>query len=257
MQTLAFKAKRRLNWYKNRFRVNNPVVGRAVELLGNRVRLDGLTYSLDTPQISRGHKSTIAFGLHEIEERHLVSRWLPSHLPVLEFGGGLGVVSCLTNRKLDRPERHVVVEANPAMIPILTENRDLNRCKFSIVNKAIAYDCEAIDLNVDEEFVGSTAKAASFGRTTRVSAATVKQIMDEAGFERAGLVCDIEGIEIDIIDREADLLASRIEFIVAEMHPAISGEADVVRAIAKLEAVGFTLKETLGTCVYMQKPVSS
>lgn len=250
---IASKIQGRLRWYKNRFRVNNPVVGRAVELMGGKVRLDGLIYSLDTPQISTGHKSTIAFGLHEIEERALVRRWLPGDLPVLEFGGGLGVVSCLTNRKLKQPDKHVVVEANPAMIPILTKNRDINRCSFTIINQAIAYDCDSIDLNVDDEFVGSTAKDVSFGRTTRVKATTVQQIMDAAGFDRAGIVCDIEGVEIDIIDRERDLLRDRIQYIMAEMHPAISG-ADIVQdSLNRLKSVGFNLRQELGTCVFLTK----
>src|SRR5579859_6129189 len=94
------KLQRRLGWYKVRLQINNPIVGRAIELTGNRVRMDGNTYSVDCPYISTGHKSTIAFGLHEIEERMLVKKWLPRDTPVLELGGGLGVVSCLINRKL-------------------------------------------------------------------------------------------------------------------------------------------------------------
>ena len=43
-------------WYKGRFEINNPVVGRIVELFGNRVSIDGMTFSVDCPQISRGHK---------------------------------------------------------------------------------------------------------------------------------------------------------------------------------------------------------
>jgi FkbM family methyltransferase len=253
MPDLAFKIKRRLKWYKARFQVNNPVVGRAVELLGDRVWMDGLTYSVSTPQITRGHKSTLAFGLHEIEERELIRRWLPSNVPVLEFGGGLGVVSCLANRKLDRREQHIVVEANPAMISILQRNRDLNGCKFRIINKAIAYDCDRIDLNVDSGFVGSTAKPVALGTSVSVETTTVQSLLDEAGFEQAGIVCDIEGVEADVVDREVPMLGKRIRYIMAEMHPKILG-ADVVDGVMrKLGAAGFSLKQQIGDCVFLSR----
>jgi hypothetical protein len=107
--------------YRN-FQVNNHTIGRAIELFGNRVQMDGMIFSVDCPLISTPHKSTLAFGLHEMEERELVERWLPRDIPTFELGGGLGVVSCLINRKLARPSDQIVVEANPIMIPILEQN---------------------------------------------------------------------------------------------------------------------------------------
>jgi len=89
-------------------RINNRTVGRLVELSGNRIRIGGLKFSVDSPGIDTAHKSTLFFGLHEIDERALVERWLPKSLPVVEFGGGLGVVSCMANRLLERPVRSVV-----------------------------------------------------------------------------------------------------------------------------------------------------
>jgi FkbM family methyltransferase len=251
--SLSKKIGRRLRWYRTRFQVNNQIVGRGIELLGNRVRMDGLTYSVAAPQISRGHKSTLAFGLHEIEERELIRRWLPSDLPVLELGGGLGVVSCLTNRKLDRPDHHVVVEANPSMVPILKKNRDVNGCKFNIINKAIAYDCDHVTLNLGTEFVSSSVKDISFDNTANVAATTVENLLDEAGFREVGIVCDIEGIEADIIQREIPELGERVKFVMAEMHPAILG-VDVVAALMDdMQSAGFTLKQQIGDCVFFSR----
>jgi FkbM family methyltransferase len=253
MTTVQQKIIRRLNWYRGRFQVNNPIVGRAIEILGDRVRMDGLTYSVATPQITRGHKSTLAFGLHEMEERALIRRWMPRNLPVLEFGGGLGVVSCLANSKLLDPKKHIVVEANPAMIPILEQNRDLNNRQFQILNKAIAYDCDQVELNVDSEFVGSSVKDLSFEKTALVQATTVRQLLDQSDFDRAGIICDIEGVESDIISREMAELASRIDFIMAEMHPNILGAAVVSNLLHYLLDIGFSLKQKLGDCVFLSR----
>ena len=56
----------------------------------------------------------------------------------------MGVVACVTNRLLKNRTAHVVVEANPLVIPQLELNRTLNRCQFEIVNRAIAYGMESV-----------------------------------------------------------------------------------------------------------------
>lgn len=243
----------RYSWYKGRFQFNNPFVGRIIELFGNRVRIDGMKFLIDCPQLSTGHKSTLAFGLYEVEERALVKRWLPSDLPVLEFGGGLGVVSCLVNRKLTNPSLHVVAEANPEMIPLLEHNRDINGFKFTIINKAIAYDCEHIDLNIATEFVGSSIIGASAGKTVRVKATTASSLMDEMKFHQAGIVRDIEGAEKDIINRDLPILGDRVQFFMAELHPQILGEDVVKKLLNYLPVLGFTLKEQMGDSVFFSR----
>jgi FkbM family methyltransferase len=188
-----------------------------------------------------------------MEERELVRRWLPDDLPVLEFGAGLGVVSCLANRKLSKPNRHIVVEANPAMIPLLTRNRDINKCSFSIVNKAIGYGCDTIDLNIDSEFVGSTSKNAFLGKTIAVPTTTIQRLLDDAGFSEAGIICDIEGTEADIVEQEFSLLRERISYVLAELHPAILGHSIVANLMKRLEAAGFRLKQQIGDSVFLAR----
>ena len=236
-----------------RFRTNNPVVGRAIELAGNKVSVDGMIFSVDCPQLTTGRKSSLAFGIYEMEERALIKRWLPSEFPVLEFGGGLGVVSCLLNRKLANPFQHLVVEANPAMITLLEHNRDINCRKFKVINKAIGCDGDHVDLNIDIQFYASSIKGQSVGRTARVRTATASSLMIEMDFAEAGIVCDVEGAEVDLISREIPTLGSRIKFIMAEMHPKIVGE-DVVRSLMNdLTAFGFVLKEQLGDVVFFAR----
>lgn len=252
----AEKIHRRLNWYKARLQINNPVVGRAVEMLGNKVRMDGLTYSVDCPNISRGHKSTLAFGLHEIEERELIRRWLPSDIPVIEFGGGLGVVSCLANQKLDDRSQHIVVEANPAMIEVLERNRELNNCQFQVVNKAIAYGSDHVGLNLDGEFVGATIKGGS-SKAVRVQTTTISELMSTASFDQVGIICDIEGSEFDMIKREFSKLGPRIRYLMVEMHPKILGQSAVVEMIDDLFVMGFSIRQQIGDSFFFDLDGSS
>ena len=237
MKSFQQKIGRRLSSYKSRLQVNNPNVGKVVEILGDRVRMDGFVYSVASPQITRGHKSTLAFGLHEMEERELIRRWLPSDTPILEFGGGLGVVSCLANSKLSRPDRHVVVEANPVMANILEKNRALNGSMFHVLNRAIAYDCDHIDLNLDTEFVGSTCIKSSAARTVVVPTTTATDLMSSFGFDEVGIICDIEGAELDLIKCEFRSIGERIRFVMAEMHPAILGKDVVDDLLLQIDCV--------------------
>lgn len=236
---------RRLSWYRVRFQVNNPVVGRVVELTGDKVRMDGLKYSVASPNITRGHKSTLAFGLHEMEERQLIKRWLPRDLPAIELGGGLGVVSCLTNKLLRHSAQHVVVEANPWMVPVLLRNRDLNGCKFKIVNKAIAYDRETVVLPIDAEFVGSNlAGVGAAAETALVDASTVGDLVN--GWQSFSLISDIEGSEEQIILREIPELGERVRFAMLELHPYVYGQDRADHLMVEMERSGFHLLERLG-----------
>ena len=83
-------------------------------------------------------------GDYELPERFAVKRYLRPSTPVVELGASLGVVSCAINRRLSNPERHVAVEANPAVLPILTGNRDLNGCRFEIVHAAAGAEGDVI-----------------------------------------------------------------------------------------------------------------
>ena len=119
-------------WYRSRLMINNHnwEAGRADREpdQDRRAKVQGV----DCAQIDTAHKSTLWFGLHELEERALLDRHLPCDLPLVELGGGLGVVACLSNRKLARPEQHIVVEALPSMAALLERNRDFERTVFGL-----------------------------------------------------------------------------------------------------------------------------
>ena len=130
----------------------NLALGRIVELTGNRIWTDGMVFSLDSPVIYREQKWILFSQPHEPHERMLLDRWLPRELALVEFGGGIGVVSCVSNRKLAKPEMHIVVEANPAPVPLVERNRDLNGCRYQVIHKALAYDAEAVRFEARPEY---------------------------------------------------------------------------------------------------------
>jgi hypothetical protein len=136
---------RRLREISWRFLNKNYIAGRLVEIFGNQVIIDGHSFELSNPYISTFLKSRFLFKTYEKETRYLVKKYLKPNLPVVEFGGCIGVVSCLANNMLIDPELHVVVEAQPHLIDTLTKHREINKCKFKIIHAALAYDTKKVN----------------------------------------------------------------------------------------------------------------
>jgi len=233
----------RYRWKLQDFVTNNRSIGRFIELTGNRVRIGGLRFSLNSSAISTPFKSTIWLRGHELPERQLIDRHLPAGLPVIELGGGLGVVACKANRRLTNPEQHLVVEANPEMIDLLTRNRDLNRCRYQVLNTAVAYGCDHIELSLSPFFTGSRlASVGSVGaKSVKVPATTLAALADQSGFDRFSLICDIEGAEADLLANDLDLLKQRAGFLLFEIHPEILGPEHAQSLIDLLQNSGFKL----------------
>lgn len=217
------------------------IFGRIVELAGNKGRLEGLVFELSHPLIATPLKSRFLLRSYETEARRLIARYLPADLPVVELGGSIGVVSCFTNRRLKRPEAHVVVEAAVDLVPLLKGNRDRNGCRFEVLHAAIAYGVETVTFYPSDRFnEGSVFGGGTPG--TAVPASTLASILELRGFAAASLICDIEGSELDLIAAEGETLRDRIRWIIMETH----GFEKAAKARTGLEGLGFTLVGEFG-----------
>ena len=158
-------------------------VGRLVGQPSNTVRVDGCSFSMDSSAISEEVKHMLLWGEYEKPERRALKQFLDPVLPVIEFGGCMGVVSCLANKKLQDPRKHVVVEANPSLLTLLGRNRDRNNCHFTVVHGAVAYGTDEVTFYVDDNALASSAHRAT-QRSVRVPTITLRQIVEQFGFER-------------------------------------------------------------------------
>ena len=226
-------ARARNHWYRN-----HRLYGRIIELLGNKATVDGIRVQLDNPAITMEQKVAFPIGEYEQAERYLL-RHLPVDLPLIDLGASIGVISCLANRRLTDPRSHVAVEANPRLISSLEENRDLNNCKFKVLHAALAYGSETVDFHLHTAFTSGSVNGD--GQTVTVPARTLRSIVEEEGMGRFCLICDIEGGERELIDREGDLLAGQAAAILIEMHPAILGVPEVARLEQRILDLGFHL----------------
>lgn len=218
-------------------------MSRYVELRGNLFSLDGCQFTVDSPAIARELKSQFLAGRYERPEREALKRFLDPRLPVIELGGAIGVVACLTNKKLTNPQAHVVVEANPDLIPLLRQNRDRNRCSFTIIHGAIAYGSADVVFYRNAHFhAGNTFNAwnESPDASLHVPIISLREIVDRFGFDRCILICDIEGGEFHLLEHEADTLSRRVVTFMVEVHEQVA--PDLAKSFfPRLERIGFTL----------------
>lgn len=192
-------------------------LGRFVELRGNKVFIEKMSFNVNNPAISTKMKSHFLFDKYEKFERTAIKRFLRVDLPVVELGGAIGVVACYANKMLRDPQRHLVIEANPDLLPLLEENRDRNNCHYTVLHRAVAYGSDEITFHLDDEFWTSNANT-STGRSVKVPTISLRKVFEQFGFERCTLICDIEGGEVDMVRHEAELIKQRVATFIVEVH---------------------------------------
>lgn len=191
-------------------------------------------------------------GVYELPERSAVRRYIQPEWAVIELGGCIGVVACITNKLLNNPEAHIVLEANPLVIPHLERNREANVCSFTITNAALAYERETVTFSPWTEYQGNSLYVDGGKPAVTVAATYLGKILDQAQFKKFAVICDIEGQEYQLIMEEADILG-KAELIILELHPHLIGEEKASTVLSKLENLNFKVIERSGSVVVLGK----
>jgi FkbM family methyltransferase len=215
------------------------------------VTLDGCHFPLqEFPDNSM--KLALLDGSYESIERTAVRKYLQPSYSVVEFGGCVGVVSCIANKILSNPRAHVVIEMNPLAIPYLERNRDQNQCAFRIVNGALAYGTNEISFRAHAEFWGNFLNQGGNWPEVTIPAMQLKQILEEEEFEGYALICDIEGQEYELFMHEPEVV-SKAGLIIMELHPAMTGQEKVQELLSSLKDWGFQLLDKSADVVVFGK----
>lgn len=233
----------RIIWYANRWWTSDHVsLGRIVELTGNRATIGGVHFDLSNPVIGTAQKAGFLLRNYEYGERAALP-FMPRDigLPLVEFGGSIGSMACSSSKYFGNPERHVVVEANPYMLPVLTRNRDLNGCRFKIEGAALAYGADEVTFHVHPKFVKSSLYTLdSSAEAVKVPSITLGQLLERYGFhDPIILFCDVEGAEVGLFQHEAELLRGRVKYFALEVHPYLTGQLSVDDMLVQLMQWGF------------------
>ncbi|MGE0282486.1 MAG: FkbM family methyltransferase [Rhizobiaceae bacterium] len=194
-------------------------------------------------------------GKYEHEEATLITRHLPDHLPIIELGGSLGVVSALVRSKLKPDTRHLIVEANPRLIEICEANAAAGRAGTEIIHGAVYYDGPVARFGIANEVHASAIGQSGSAEMIEVPAVTLSQLFQRLGSPpRFVLVSDVEGAEYDLFAQEAETLR-HVELAIVELHPrnyAALGwnEAELIRNAA---SVGLQVAERLSDVVLLRR----
>ncbi len=160
---------------------------------------------------------------YEKKERLLVSKYLPQEASVLELGGRVGVVSCVVNKILKNPNKHVVLEIESFWHRYLEINRRINKCKFKSILGQVTDTTNNPYVN-------------SYWRS--------KKTIDINLFEFDTLISDIEGAEYSLFDQNKWMF-EKLKTIIIELHPPNSR---IKLQVEEFLNNGWILKEVLETC---------
>lgn len=213
--------------------------GIIVVMRGDLVALESCTFRVSHPAITTAMKSPFLLGGYEKAERDILKKYLNPNIGVIELGGSVGVVACLTNKMLSVPQKHVVVEANPDLIELLHDNRDRNRCTFTILNRAVAYGGDEISFYQDASCFLASSVQVKTARPVTVPTTSLRQIIKEHDIDTCTLICDIEGGEMDLVRNESDVLEEHVEMLIVEMHGWLVGQNLARETNETLERIGF------------------
>ena len=227
-------------------------LGKLVGRPSSYARLDGCRFGLDSNVITPSLEYLLLTGKHEAPERTLIRRYLNRALPLVEFGGAIGVVSCVANALLDDRSRHVVVEANPALIPMLDANRRRNNGQFTIEHGAIGYGSPVLRFPVAQDILESSTFVAT-ASTVDVPSTSLRAVLEAHRFERCNLVCDIEGAEVDLVREEALALRQHVDVLIMEVHERVVGQDVCDRMMRSLKGLGFEMLERVWDTVAMRR----
>ena len=217
----------------------------------NEVRLDRCTFNLEGIA-DPSTRIDLITRRYEAPERRLIARHIRRDLPVVELGGSMGVVACVTNKLLKDPTAHVVVEANPVAIPLLELNKQLNGCKFEILNRAVAYGVDSVTFRPSSNLCESSIIVAGDQAAVTVEATQLSAVVRNRGFGRFNLVCDIEGLERDLVCNEPEAVKNA-DVIIMETHARLIGEDQVLLMMSRLEQLGFRTIEKTGFVVVLRQ----
>lgn len=156
---------------------------------------------------------------YEAEEAGMVRDFLTPGMNVIELGGCFGVVSALIRKTIGPEARHIVVEANPALIDTLTRNAVQGAApgRTEVLNAAVDYSgAGSVTFSIGPN--AHMGRLGGGGQAITVPALRLSELAAKLPDGPYALVCDIEGAERDLFAAERDTL-ERVDVLVLETHP--------------------------------------
>lgn len=177
---------------------------------------------------------------YEKKESEYLKQFLSPNSSVIELGSCLGYISCITNNLLKNKEHHVVLEANPLLIPWIERNKKSNNCAFHIENVIISQDVKN-DFYIHNLIVGGSQKRQTANKI-EIEGVSFDYLEDKYNTKFETLILDIEGGELALFRTHKSKI-NHFKMIFLETHPfsEILTNEEVVECEEILTSLGFKI----------------
>jgi FkbM family methyltransferase len=223
-----------------RSRILYPFFGLIFDLKGGRFKADGCVFIIPKNITTFEFRACFLTGAYEADERMLVRKYILPEDGVLELGACLGIISCITNKLLRNPIRHLVVEANPYCIPAIHQNRNLNQAGFLVENCAVSNQVE-VNFFINPTYITGSTKENSSEVSMRLPGRSLQELNARHG-PFSVLIMDIEGSELEILESSLDILR-QFRLVIIELHDWVIEAEGANRCREILQQSGFRLVE--------------
>jgi FkbM family methyltransferase len=202
------------------------------------VTIDGCQFT--TRNVPEPVVRALCSGPYEYPERVSIKKYIDPSLPIIELGGCVGVVSCISNRLLKEGVLHIVVEANPALVPLIHANAERNKCNIEVVHAAVSERSGTASFEVSSSLMSSSLLGSGHDcNLLEVPACTLSELLDRYNMPACNLICDIEGSEYNLVQHARKTFASRVRTIIMEVHPHSLGQVRIMEMTDILLNLGF------------------
>lgn len=202
--------------------------------------------SLNTPIVSQSvtvpapqelgifRTAEILAGRYEQGKADLVEKYAPDASSIVELGGGIGFVTALTDQTTDDIRKHIVLEMNPQLLPILREVANVTRLDVHIDSSAYSAKSETVGLEQSTSYTQMSVSEKR-GDEGAICAKSLSALIDEYDLYQFALIADIEGAERGLFEEEFDTMVEHCPVVIMELHRSRLGK-DLTPYLEKLQS---------------------
>jgi FkbM family methyltransferase len=232
-----------ISWFD--FFLVNPLAGLLFDLGGGIYKTDGCRFVSPRKMTNIGWRGASFWrDKCEAHERKLIKQFILPEDSVIEVGGCIGIISCITNRLLKTPSKHLVVEANPYMIPWLAKNQKLNGSGFLVEHCAVGRPPETTFYIHATGIMNGSCQNKS-AHPIRLPSRSLQEFDERYGPFNV-LIMDVEGAELDVLQQSQHLMKT-YRLVIIEFHPWIIGEEKIQLCRQILKNAGLKLSGSSGS----------
>ena len=224
---------------------------------GNRIPYCGHVVDLSAAPVPFATYASIYWGIYESAERRFILKYLKPDLAVIELGASLGAITSVIASRLQPKIELISVEANPSLEKSVMSNLRLNasHLAYTLHSAAIGYQESHVDFQIADDNLNSSVRTVSSNgkseKSVRVACIRLSDLVESLSVRQYQLVCDIEGMEWEVVRHDAKALESCFQ-IILESHDS-KGNGSAKDLLPKIKKLGFELVDSFGNVAVFRR----